>query len=149
MSEINAIAAQNRDKAGKGTARQSRKDGMVPSVVYGEKKPANMINIEKREFVKLIQNPRCMNSILTINVDKETHSVMLKDVQFHPVSDQPLHADFLRVQPKTKVVVNIPVEFENASNSMGLKRGGVLNVVRHKVEMICEAGNIPEKTGQK
>ncbi len=145
MSEINAIIATNRDRAGKGTARQSRRDGLVPSVIYGEKKPANMINLIKKDFAKLIQNPRCMNSIITINVDKETHSVMLKDVQFHPVNDQPLHADFLRVQPTTKVVVYIPVDFINGSKSMGLKRGGVLNVVRHKVEMICEAAHIPEK----
>lgn len=145
MSERQAIAATMRAKAGKGTARQSRNEGMVPAVIYGEKKPADMINIEKKEFVRLMQDRLCKNKMLTIEADKKAHTVMLKDIQLHPVTDQPLHADFLRVGPKTKVAVNIPVEFINEGISPGLKRGGVLNIVRLRVEMICEAAHIPEK----
>lgn len=144
MAEAITIAAEARDRAGKGAARAARRAGMVPGVIYGEGAAPTMINMNSRTVFRLMRDPAHLTHLYLIEVGGESHKALCRDVQYHPVSDEPLHLDFLRVGDKTKITVEVPVQFVNEEKSPGLKRGGVLNVVRHEIEMVCLAGDIPD-----
>ena len=144
MSKENELKAQARDRVGKGAARELRRNSMVPAVIYGDKKSPLGIAVPHKEITMKVHAGGFMTNILTIDVDGENHQVLPKDYQLHPVSDQVLHVDFLRVSRKTVVTVEIPVHFLNEETCPGLKAGGVLNVVRHTVEVNCPATSIPE-----
>lgn len=144
MTQVIALAAELRARAGKGTARQTRRDGRVPAVIYGGKQAPLTISLNERSFVRILHQPGFFTHLFDVTVDGVTHRVLPRDVQFHPVSDAPLHVDFLRVSSETRITVNVPVEFTNQDKSPGLKRGGVLNIVRHEVEVTCSADDIPE-----
>jgi large subunit ribosomal protein L25 len=144
MSDVLTLAAEARDRAGKGASRAQRREGRVPAVVYGNKESALPIHVEEKRLVKLLQSGHFMNSVIEIELDGKKHRTLPRDVQFHPVSDRPIHVDFLRVTADSLVTVNVPVRFENEHASPGLKRGGVLNVVRHEVELKCPADSIPD-----
>ena len=144
MSDANKLEAQARDRVGKGAARELRRNSMVPAVIYGDKKPPLGIALPHKEMTMKIHAGGFMTNILTIDVDGTKHQVLPKDYQLHPVSDQVLHIDLLRVSSKTTVTVEIPVNFINEDTCPGLKAGGVLNVVRHTVEVNCPANSIPE-----
>jgi large subunit ribosomal protein L25 len=144
MAEAIAIAAEARDRAGKGAARAARRAGKVPAVIYGEKQPPITVNFDILEINRLLKDPSFTTHLYDIQLDGQSHKVIPRDVQFHPVSDEVLHLDFLRVGEKTMITVPVPVHFVNEAASPGLKRGGVLNVVRYEVEMVCPAGSIPE-----
>ena len=145
MSDVLTLAAEARDRAGKGASRAQRREGRVPAVVYGNKESAVPIHVEEKRLVKMLQSGHFMNSVVEIELDGKTHRTLPRDVQYHPVSDRPIHVDFLRVTNKTVVTVNVPVRFENEDASPGLKRGGVLNVVRHEIELQCQADSIPDE----
>jgi len=144
MTKVIALAAEPRARAGKGTARQTRRDGRVPAVIYGNKQAPLTISLNEREFVRILHQPGFFTHLFDVTVDGTAHRVLPRDVQFHPVTDLPLHVDFLRVSAETRITVNVPVEFVNQDKSPGLKRGGVLNIVRHEVEVTCGADDIPE-----
>lgn len=144
MTKVIALAAELRARAGKGTARQTRRDGRVPAVIYGNKQAPLTISLNEREFVRILHQPGFFTHLFDVAVDGATHRVLPRDVQFHPVTDLPLHVDFLRVSSETRITVNVPVEFVDQEKSPGLKRGGVLNIVRHDVEVTCGADDIPE-----
>ena len=144
MSNENQLKAQARDRVGKGAARELRRNSMVPAVIYGDKKPPFSIAVPQKEITMKIHAGGFMTNILSIDVDGETHQVLPKDYQLHPVSDQVVHVDLLRVSSKTSVTVEIPVHFNNEEICPGLKAGGVLNIVRHTVEVNCPATSIPE-----
>ena len=144
MSEDNRLSGQARDRVGKGAARELRRQGMIPAVIYGDKKPPVSIALPQKETTMRIHAGGFMTHVLEVDVNGEKHSVLPKDFQLHPVSDRVLHVDFLRVSRKTQVTVEIPVHFENEDNCPGLKAGGVLNVVRYTVEVNCPANSIPE-----
>lgn len=144
MTQIVAIAAEARARAGKGTARQTRRGGRVPAVIYGNKEKAVMISMEEISFTRVLHAPGFFTHLYDIALDGVTHRVLARDVQFDPVSDRPLHVDFLRVGPDTRLTLAIPVEFINAQTCPGIKRGGMLNIVRHDIEVECGANNIPE-----
>ena len=144
MSNDNQLKAQARDRVGKGAARELRRNSMVPAVIYGDKKPPLGIALPNKEMTMRIHAGGFMTNILTIEVDGEKHQALPKDFQMHPVSDQVLHIDLLRVSSKTIVTVEIPVNFLNEETCPGLKAGGVLNIVRHTVEVNCPATSIPE-----
>ncbi len=144
MSNENKLDAQARDRVGKGAARELRRNNMVPAVIYGDKKPPLAIALPSKEVTLKIHAGGFMTTILSINVDGTEHSVLPKDYQMHPVSDRITHVDLLRVSAKTAVTVEVPVHFENEETCPGLKAGGVLNVVRHTVEVNCPANSIPE-----
>ncbi len=144
MSNENKLDAQARDRVGKGAARELRRNNMVPAVIYGDKKSPLAIALPSKEITLKIHAGGFMTTILSINVDGTEHSVLPKDYQMHPVSDRITHVDLLRVSAKTEVTVEVPVHFENEENCPGLKAGGVLNVVRHTVEVNCPANSIPE-----
>jgi large subunit ribosomal protein L25 len=145
MSEQLTLPAEARERAGKGASRALRRDGRVPAVVYGEKKEALSIHVEEKLLTKMLHTGHFMNSIIMIDVGGKATRTLPKAVDFHPVSSRPIHVDFLRVGEHSKVHVNVPVRFDNEEASPGLKRGGVLNVVQHELELICDAAHIPEE----
>ena len=143
MAEVETVPASPRESAGKGSARQDRRDGLVPAVIYGNKEEPIMLTLEQRVLRKELTNPQFYIQLVDIEIDGTKHRVLPRDVQFHPVSDAPMHVDFLRFDPNRKITAAVPVAFEGESESPGLKGGGVLNVVRYEVEVICTADNIP------
>ena len=145
MSDITQIDATMRSRVGKGSARAARRAGKIPAVIYGDKQAPLSIEMEARVVRKVIHEPGIFGRLLNINIDGKNNTVLTRDIQMHPVSDEPLHMDMLRVGASSTVSVAIPVEFINQELSPGLKIGGVLNVVRFEVEMNCPAGDIPEK----
>ena len=144
MADILNIAAQKRDRAGKGNARSLRGEGRVPAVIYGEKKDPESISIAINDITKLYNTGRILSTLLDVDIDGKKHRVIARDVQLHPVRDTILHADFLRLGKGAKIAVEVPVRFLNEETCPGLKSGGVLNVVRYTVELNCPADNIPE-----
>ena len=145
MSDVTHVSAELRDRVGKGSARAARRAGMVPAVIYGDKQPAMGVELEARVIRKIIHEPGIFSRLLNIDVDGKSITVLTRDIQFHPVSDEALHFDFLRVGKSSTVAVAIGVEFINDDKCPGLRIGGVLNVVRHEVELNCPANAIPEK----
>ena len=143
MVDAISISAETRDRAGKGVARAQRRAGRVPAVIYGNKEDPVMISLEGREVEKLIQSPQFFTQIFEVGVGGEKHQVLARDLQLHPVTDRALHIDFMRFSANTRIVLSIPVVFENEDASPGLKRGGVLNIVRREVELLCSPLNIP------
>ena len=145
MSDITQIDATMRSRVGKGSARAARRAGKIPAVIYGDKQAPLSIEMEARVVRKVIHEPGIFGRLLNINIDGKNNTVLTRDIQMHPVSDEPLHMDMLRVGASSTVSVGVPVEFINHELSPGLKIGGVLNVVRFEVELNCPAGDIPEK----
>ena len=145
MSDQLTLPAEARDRAGKGASRALRREGRVPAVVYGEKKEPLSIHVEEKLLSKMLSTGHFMNSVVMVDVAGTPHRTLPKAVDFHPVTSRPVHVDFLRIGEHTKVTVAIPVRFDNEEASPGLKRGGVLNVVQHEVELVCDAASIPDE----
>lgn len=143
MADIISLSAQLRDRVGKGAARAVRRAGLIPAVIYGGKETPLPVSLEPGPINKQIATGAFFTTMIEMKVDKDTHRVLARDVQFHPVTDRPEHIDFLRVTAATLITVDVPVVFENEEESPGIKRGGVLNIVRHEVEMECRADAIP------
>ena len=143
MAEVSIIAAERRERAGKGPARAARRAGRVPGVIYGAKKDPAMVTLDPRELDRELNTGGFMATIYDVQIEQNKERVLPRDVQFDPVTDRPIHVDFLRVSATTSVTVQVPVNFLNEEESPGLKRGGLLNVVRHEIEMICQADAIP------
>lgn len=144
MSDSYVLAAEARERVGKGSARAIRREGKVPAVIYGDNKEPVSITLPRKEVTMALHAGGFMTTIGEIEVDGKKHKVLAKDYQLDPVKDFVMHVDFLRISSKTVVTVNIPVHFENEATCPGLKQGGVLNVVRHDVEVHCPADSIPE-----
>ena len=145
MAEIQSIAADKRERAGKGSSRAARREGFTPAVIYGGSQPPEMINVNANDlWLKYIRGG-FTNTLFKIEIGGQTEQVLPRDVQLHPVTDRILHVDFLRVGANTRIAIEVPVHFDNLEQSPGIKRGGVLNVVRHEVELWCPAGSIPER----
>ncbi len=145
MSEQLTLSAESRERAGKGASRALRKEGRVPAVIYGDNKEPQAIHVEEKALVKALMTGHFFSATVDVTVGDATTTTLAKDVAFHPVTDRPMHVDFYRVGANSTVHVDVPVVFINEDDSPGLKRGGVLNIVRHEVEMICAASNIPEE----
>jgi large subunit ribosomal protein L25 len=145
MSDQLTLPAEARDRAGKGASRALRREGRVPAVVYGEKKEPLAIHVEEKLLSRMLSTGHFMNSVIMIDYAGKPHRTLPKAVDFHPVSSRPIHVDFLRIGEHTKVTVGIPVRFDNEEDSPGLKRGGVLNVVQHELELVCDAASIPNE----
>lgn len=145
MSEQLTLSAETRERAGKGASRHLRREGRVPAVVYGANEEPLSIHLEEKVLVKALSTGHFMNSVIMIDAGGAPVRTLPKDVQFHPVSDRPLHVDFLRISEHAKVTVAVPINFTDEEKSKGLKRGGVLNTVRHELELVCDASEIPEE----
>ncbi len=145
MADKFVFSAEMRERVGKGAARAVRREGRVPAVVYGDKKDAIAISLEPIELKKQLHQEGFFSQIFAVAISGGKHeNVIAKDVQFHPVTDRPLHVDFMRVSKGSQVVVEVPVHFLNEEKSPGIKRGGILNIVRHEVEISCSVSDIPE-----
>lgn len=144
MSEALTLSAETRERAGKGASRAIRREGRVPAVIYGNKQDPQAIHLEEKALMKLLHTGHFMNSVVMIEAGGKPIRTLPKDIQFHPVSDRPLHVDFLRIGEHTTVHVNVPVLFTDEELSPGIKRGGVLNIVKHDVELIVDAAEIPD-----
>jgi len=142
--EAYELKAEARDKVGKGSARVVRRNGNIPAVIYGEKQPPLAIALSHKEIYYKIHGGGFLTTVATIDVGGKKIDVLPKDYQLDPVTDQPLHVDFLRVGKNTVVTVEVPVHFINEDKSPGIKRGGVLNIVRHQVEFTAPANAIPD-----
>ena len=143
MSEI-VLSVEVRERTGKGGSRQTRRDGRVPGVLYGGELGPVAISIKDNELRKAINSGQFLANMITIEHKGETQTVFARDVQFDPVMDFPVHVDFQRVDEDSTIAVEVAVNFINEDQSPGLKRGGVLNVVRHAIEVNTPAGSIPD-----
>ena len=139
------IKAEARSQVGKGSARAARRAGLVPAVIYGNKETAVPVTLDANQWRQLMHKPGIFSQLININVNNETHFVLPRDIQQHPVSEEAMHVDFLKVTKNATVAVGIAVEFLNEDKCTGLKLGGVLNIVRSQVELNCPAISIPEK----
>jgi large subunit ribosomal protein L25 len=145
MPEITTLSAERRVRAGKGAARATRRAGRVPGIIYGGDQEPVPISLEPRELSRALAKRGFLATVAEVTVDGAVHRALPRDVQYHPVSDAPLHVDFMRVGADTRVTVTVPVVFINPELSIGLRRGGILNIVRHGIAVICQVDNIPEK----
>jgi len=145
MANFEAIEAFARPRAGKGVARATRREGKVPAVIYGAKQEPSLIALDPRFVLRELKRGGWRSRLYEISVDGQKSRALMRDVQFHPVTDQPEHVDFQRLAAGERVRVAVVVSFLNEATCLGLKRGGMLNVVRHKVEVEVDPDHIPEK----
>lgn len=145
MSDLLTMSAEARERAGKGASRALRREGRVPAVIYGDKQEPQPIHVEEKALNKLLATGHFTNSLVMVEVGGTKTRTLPKDVTFHPVTDRPIHVDFFRLSKGAKVQVNVPVIFINEEASPGLKRGGVLNVVRYELDLMCDADVIPDQ----
>ncbi len=144
MTAIKELKAVARPRAGKGAAREERRAGRVPAVIYGEKQDPITISLEHKEITRTIYAGHFLTTLFNIEVDGKRHRVIPRDYQLDPVKDLPLHVDFLRVSAGAHVTVDVPVHFVNQDKSPGLKSGGTLNIVQHAITLDAPAESIPE-----
>ena len=144
MANLTAFAAEPRDRAGKGAARATRREGRVPAVIYGNKEDPVLISVDPIDLVKQINTPGFFARVYEVDVSGYKHRVLARDLQLDPVSDQPIHLDFMRFSSATRLNIDVQVVFENEDECPGLRMGGVLNVVRFAVELRCRPDSIPE-----
>jgi large subunit ribosomal protein L25 len=145
MANRVAIEAEARPRAGKGAARATRRAGRVPAVIYGAKQAPTLISLEPKAVLKELHRGGWQSRLYEINLGGELTRALIRDVQYHPVTDQPEHVDFQRLASGELIRVSVPVHFDNEAASPGLKRGAVLNVVRHTVEVNADPDSIPER----
>jgi large subunit ribosomal protein L25 len=144
MSEVTVLPAEARTRNGKGPARRLRMTGRVPAIVYGGNDEPLMISLPIKEMKRQLgTNPRFFSQLFTLDIDGRKLSVLPREAQLHPVTDDPLHVDFIRATEGARVVVEVPVVFRNEAASPGLKKGGVLNIVRREIELSCPIDRIP------
>ena len=141
---MNSVDANIRDNKTKGQLNSIRENGAVPAIIYGGKEENQKISIPKKKLKGLIEKENFLSSIITLNINGKSQNVLPREVKYHILSDEPTHVDFLRVLPGVKIKIEVPVNFINHEKSPGLKRGGVLNIVRRKVELKCPSEKIPE-----
>lgn len=144
MSEHIKMTAALRDRAGKGNARATRRQGKVPAVIYGDNKPPVLISIDNLPVIKALHGGTLFTHLCDLDVDGQKHLVLARDVQLHPVKDTPNHVDFLRVSEKTVITVEVPLHIVGDDKCPGVRAGGVLNFVVHNLEVSCRADQIPE-----
>jgi len=140
MSNLKAIKREN---VSTGSTNKLRATGFIPAILYGGKNPNQKISIEKKDVRDIINSDTFLSKVLELDIEGKKEKVLPREVSYHVVSDEPIHIDFMRIVSGKKIVIDIPVIFINHSDSPGLKRGGVLNIVRRAVELKCPAENIP------
>ena len=145
MADISALTVQERDRAGKGAARAIRREGLVPGVIYGDNQDPILISMTPRDLFVQMHKPGFATRVFDITVGGKSQRAMAQDVQMHPVRDVPLHVDFRRIGKNTVVTVEVPVHFSNEDASPGIKQGGVVNVVRHEIEVRARPDALPEQ----
>ena len=144
MSDADVLEAQNRPDMGRGASRAARRSGRVPGVIYGAGKDTVTVSVNRRELDREMGRGGFYTRLYSLKVEGTSEQVLPREVQLHPVTDVPLHVDFLRLSGDATIRLQIPVHFENEEESPGVKRGGVVNIVRHEIEVNCRADAIPE-----
>jgi large subunit ribosomal protein L25 len=144
MAQVSEIKAFVRASAGTGGARATRREAKVPAIIYGDGRAPESVAVASNELVNIMNRGRFLSSLVDLEIDGTKVRVIPREVQLDPVHDLPLHVDFQRVSPGARIRVNVPVRFVNEAASPGLKRGGVLNIVRHEIEVTCPADAIPD-----
>ncbi len=142
---MNNIKAIKRDKSSTGSNNKLRREGYIPAILYGGKNPNQKISVEKNSIKNILNSDSFLSKVLDMSIDGKNEKVLPREVAFNVVSEEPIHIDFLRIVAGSKIILEIPVKFKNHSESPGLKRGGVLNIVRRKVELKCPTDNIPDE----
>ena len=145
MPEIISLSAEPRASAGKGAARAMRRAGRVPGIIYGDGKEPMQISLEPRELARAVNRAGFFATVVDVAVDGAVHRTLAREVQHHPISDVALHVDFMRVSAGARVNVSVPVSFINQENSPGLRRGGILNIIRHSIDIACAVDAIPDR----
>jgi large subunit ribosomal protein L25 len=141
MSNLKAIKRENTSS---GSNNKLRAEGLIPAILYGGKNPNQNISIEKKDIKNIVNSDTFLSKVLELDIDGKKEKVIPRDIAFHVISEEPIHIDFMRIVTGKKIILEIPVKFINHPESPGLKRGGVLNIVRRKVELKCPAENIPD-----
>lgn len=144
MADSYKLSAEVRERAGKGVARALRREGKIPAVLYGDKQEPITLSVLSGEVTKLYNTGRAMSTLIDLDINGTNHRAITRDLQFDPVRDTVLHADFLRLGKGSTISVEVQVHFSNEETCPGIRRGGVLNVVRYTVDLICPADSIPE-----
>ncbi len=142
MSNLKAI---KRERTSSGSNSKLRSEGLIPAILYGGKDSNQNISVKKKEIQSLVYSDTFLSKVLELDIDGKKEKVIPRDVAFHVISEEPIHIDFMRIVAGKKIILEIPVKFINHPDSPGLKRGGVLNIVRRKVELKCPAENIPDE----
>jgi large subunit ribosomal protein L25 len=145
MVEIVTIEAEARGRAGKGAARATRREGKVPGVIYGAKQDPRLIAVDPRVIMRELHRHGWRSRFYDVKLGETTERALLREVQFHPVTDRPQHVDFQRLAPGQEIRVAVEVAFLNEGLSPGLKQGGVLNVIRHQIEVYCSVDDVPDR----
>jgi len=141
---MNSLEANTRNTKSKGDVRSLRLNGNVPGIIYGGADQNEMVSVSKKTLKTLIDKENFLSNIITLNLDGKPQNVLPREITYNVISDEPTHIDFLRVVPGVKIRIEVPVQFINHETSPGLKRGGVLNIVRRKIELRCPSEKIPE-----
>ena len=141
---MNDLKAIKRENTSSGSNNKLRAEGLVPAILYGGKDPNQNISIEKKAIKSIVNSDTFLSKVLELDIDGKKEKVIPRDIAFHVVSEEPIHIDFMRIVTGKKIILDIPVKFINHPDSPGLKRGGVLNIVRRKVELKCPGENIPD-----
>ena len=144
MSDI-ILNVEVRTRAGTGGARETRRAGKIPGILYGADKDPVSISVKANEFRKSLHTGKLLGHLVTLQYGEEKQSVIAKAIQFHPVTDEPIHFDLFRVSEHQLIKIQVPVHFKNHDISVGMKKGGSLEIVRHTVELACPADSIPEE----
>lgn len=144
MTTVRTIEAVDRPQVGRGPARAARRAGLVPAVVYGGTRQPRSVSVTLKDLSQHLHAGGFTNSLFALRLDDKTQKVLPREVQFDPITDWPVHVDFMRVEEDTRVTIQVPVTWAGEEECPGLRRGGVLNIVRHEIEMLCPAGAIPE-----
>lgn len=144
MTTTQTLAILPRSGVGKGAARAVRREGQVPAIIYGDNKPPMTVSVEDKILQRILAQPGFFTHVLHLDLDGQSHAVLPRDVHYDPVTDRPLHVDFLRVSATARVRVSVPVRFVDHDKSPGLKRGGALNVVHHQIDVLAAPSAIPE-----
>ena len=145
MTKHYTLSAETRDRAGKGVARALRRESKIPAVIYGDAKDAESIALPVKEVTLEYHKGHMFTNLCDLEINGKKQLVLARDVQLHPVNDRVLHIDFMRVTPKTTITVAVPVHFQNEETCPGVKAGGSVTIVRHDVELVCKATEIPEE----
>src|SRR5580704_4568192 len=145
MPEIISLSAEPRDRAGQGASRAARRSGRVPGIIYGGGEAPVQITLEPRELSRAVNRAGFFATIVDVSIGGAVHRTLAREVQHHPISDAALHVDFMRVGAGAQVTVSVPVGFINQDNAPGLRRGGILNIIRHTIDIACSVDAIPDR----
>jgi len=141
---MNNLKAIKRENTSSGSTNKLRSSGLIPAILYGGKNPNQKISIQKKDVKNIIKSDTFLSKVLELEIEGKKEKVLPRDVAYHVISEEPIHIDFMRIVTGKKIIIEVPVKFINQVDSPGLKKGGVLNIVRRKVELKCPAENIPD-----